>query len=224
MTIKGEILKKAVRSAGMTVQDAANKLGMSRQMLYIYYKIGELEPDLLQNVREKLGIDLHNVKENVIQSPSVQYQSIDKVVVAQNKNRRKGTGLIPFYNADFMAGIAETYYEDETIYPEYYMDVPEFYGCMAFRAYSDSMESKIRSGNILFGTKLDDWRSHLEFGQIYGITCTDGRRYLKYIRRNLMNEDYFLLKSENSNYDDFTIPKDKINNIWLIEGWLIKNS
>lgn len=145
------------------------------------------------------------------------------IITNHRVNRRKSNALIPFYNADFMAGAAEMFYEDATIYPEYYMDVPEFYGCTAFRAYSDSMESKIRSGNILFGIKVDDWRSHLEYGQIYGITCTDGRRYLKYIRK-CQDEKHFLLKSENDSYDDFTIPKSKVKNIWLIEGWLDKRT
>lgn len=139
-------------------------------------------------------------------------------------NKRKNSALIPFYNADFMAGNAEMYYDDGTIYPEYYMDVPEFSGCTAFRAYSDSMETRIKSGNILFGTKLEDWSSHLEYGQIYGITCTDGRRYLKYIRKADNEEKFFLLKSENPNYDDFILPKSKIKNIWLIEGWLDKRT
>lgn|GEM_PF-1419113 len=168
-----------------------------------------------------IGNPLTNSVLNDVTTPYIKRSDI---VVNHKTNRRKEGTLIPFYNADFMAGVAESYYEDETIYPEYFMDVPEFYGCTAFRAYSDSMESKIRSGNILFGSKVEDWKSHLEFGQIYGITCTDGRRYLKYIRRNIMDDHYFLLKSENSNYDDFTIPKEKINNIWLIEGWFIKNS
>lgn len=141
-----------------------------------------------------------------------------------SRNKRNDNALIPFYNADFMAGAADVYYEDGVIYPEYYMDVPEFAGCTAFRAYSDSMERLIRSGSILLGIKLEDWASHLEFGQIYGITTTDSRRYLKYIRRNQEDDSKFLLKSENPEYDDFTIPKQKIKNIWLIEGWLDKRT
>lgn len=140
-------------------------------------------------------------------------------------NKRKPEALIPFYNADFMAGNADLFYDDDTIYPEYYMDVPEFAGCTAFRAYSDSMEKIIRSGSILFGVKLDDWQSHLEYGQIYGITTTDRRRYLKYIRRSHEDhKNYFLLKSENEDYDDFELPKEKIKNIWLIEGWMDKRT
>lgn len=147
-------------------------------------------------------------------------------LVVANPNKLKKNALVPFYNADFMAGNAEQFYDDATIYPEYYMDVPEFAGCTAFRAYSDSMENRIRSGSILFGIKIEDWKSHLEYGQIYGITCTDHRRYLKYIRRAVEGDPrhYFLLKSENENYDDFEMPKDKIKNIWLIEGWLDKRT
>lgn len=172
--------------------------------------------------------------ENVTSEPDISYETIVSAgktilkpkgtLITSGTNRRTGAALIPFYNADFMAGAAETFYEDGVIYPEYYMDVPEFAGCTAFRAYSDSMEKRIRSGSILFGVKLEDWRSHLEFGQIYGVTTTDFRRYLKYVRKNKADERKLLLKSENPDYDDFTIPKDKIKNIWLIEGWLDKRT
>lgn len=138
-----------------------------------------------------------------------------------NKGKKKdGSGLIPYYEVDFMAGSSMEFYE-EAITPAYYMDIPEFRGCTAFRAYADSMEELITSGNILFATKIEDWESHLEYGQIYGITMKDNRRYLKFIRRFKENpKDYFLLKSQNVNYDEFEIPKNKIKNIWLIEGWM----
>lgn len=165
---------------------------------------------------------------NNVAEPEQQYNneiiSPGGKIVSLHHNRRKSEALIPFYNADFMAGASDSFYEDATIYPEYFMDVPEFYGCTAFRAYSDSMEKKIKSGNILFGIKVEDWRSHLEFGGIYGITMADGRRYLKYIRSHAEDNKLFLLRSENKNYDDFTIPKSKIKNIWQIEGWLDKRT
>ena len=129
---------------------------------------------------------------------------------------------IPFYDIDFAAGDIEFYNGQSTIQAAYTMDIPEFSGCTAFRTYGDSMEKLIRSGDILFGTRVDDWRSHLEYGQIYGIICTDKRRYLKYIRKAKKDDSFFLLKSENEAYDDFLIPKDKIKNIWLIHGWMNK--
>lgn len=127
---------------------------------------------------------------------------------------------VPFYDVDFIAGDLETF-DNQSVTPEYYMDIPEFKGCVAFRAYSNSMEEKIVSGSILFGTKIDNWLEHLEYGQIYGIIANDGRRYLKYIRKFIENPSkYFTLKSENKDYDDFEIPKKEIRSIWLINGWL----
>jgi len=133
--------------------------------------------------------------------------------------------LVPFYDIDFSAGPGIATMDITQVQPDYYMDVPEFSGCTAFRAYSDSMEKLIKSGSILFGTKVDEWNVHLEYGQIYGIICNDGRRYLKYIRRHLENhKEWFLLKSENESYDDFDLPKKAIRSVWLIHGWLNKRT
>lgn len=131
--------------------------------------------------------------------------------------------VIPFYDVDFAAGDIEFYNGHSSIQAAYTMDIPEFSGCTAFRTYGDSMENLIKSGDILFGTKIEDWRGHLEYGQIYGIICNDKRRYLKYIRK-AEKETHFLLKSENKNYDDFLIPKNKIKSIWLIHGWMNKRT
>lgn len=131
---------------------------------------------------------------------------------------------IPFYDVDFAAGDIEFYNGQSTIQAAYTMDIPEFSGCTAFRTYGDSMAKLIRSGDILFGTRIDDWQSHLEYGQIYGIICMDKRRYLKFIRKSQKEETHFLLKSENENYDDFLLPKSKIKSIWLIHGWMNKRT
>lgn len=150
-----------------------------------------------------------------------------EIVKTKNSdNPKKHAGLlVPFYDIDFSAGADITTIDNNQVQPDYYMDVPEFSGCTAFRAYSDSMEKLIKSGSILFGTKVEQWNLHLEYGQIYGIICNDGRRYLKYIRRHLENhKELFLLKSENEMYDDFDIPKTAIRSVWLIHGWLNKRT
>lgn len=131
--------------------------------------------------------------------------------------------LIPYFDVDFIAGNAFESIDNKTTVPNYFMDIPDFRGCTAFRAYSDSMEGLIKSGSILFGTKVETWFEHLEYGQIYGIVCSDGRKYLKYIKKYRENPiDYFLLESENKFYDEFEMPKKSIRSIWLIHGHLNK--
>ncbi len=138
--------------------------------------------------------------------------------------KKKGVDLIPFYNIDFLAGNSLNILNDNIEKPEYYMDIPEFYGCTAFRTYSDSMEKLIKSGTILFGKEELNWQEYIEFGQIYGIVCNDGRKFLKYIKKSQDNtQTHFTLKSHNEFYDDFDIAKKFIKSIWLIHGWLNKN-
>lgn len=136
--------------------------------------------------------------------------------------RRSALGQIPYYDVDFAAGTLDLENNQQTE-PTYYMDVPIFSGCMAFNVYSDSMDPILSSGNIMFCTKLEDWQSHLEFGQIYAVTMSDGRRYLKYIRKG-KDDKCFLLRSENAFYEDFEVPKSKIKSVWLINGWMNKNT
>lgn len=171
----------------------------------------------------------YEVELNDITDPEENIVSVEKSNIVKSKSGRefdKTEGLlVPFYDIDFSAGNDIVTMENNVSKPDYYMDVPEFAGCTAFRAYSDSMEKLIKSGSILFGTKVEEWNIHLEYGQIYGIICNDGRRYLKYIRRHIDNhKEWFLLKSENESYDDFDIPKIAIRSVWLIHGWLNKRT
>lgn len=145
-----------------------------------------------------------------------------KTTIIKKPPRKKLEG-VPFYDIDFIGGDMETI--DAGVKPAYLMDIPEFSGCKAFRIYGDSMESIIKSGTIVFSTKVEQWDQFLEYGQIYGIVCMDGRRFCKYIRKDDDNpSDYFLLKSANRNYDEFSLPKTEVRSIWLIHGWLNKRA
>lgn len=222
MLTDGEVFKKFIEQKGLNDTDVANILKVTSQQVSNFYKSRKFQRPSLKKIVEGFPDFLLN---NVNSDTTTEVVKPEGNLTKSGTNKRKASALIPFYNADFIAGVAEELYDDATIYPEYYMDVPEFYGCTAFRAYSDSMEKLIRSGSILFGVKIEDWQSHIEYGQIYGITTTDKRRYLKYIRKSAEDhKKYFLLKSENDDYDDFELPKEKIKNIWLIEGWLDKRT
>lgn len=150
-----------------------------------------------------------------------------KAPIGRLQKKQLRTGSIKFYDTNFAAGVDVEFYDDlNSITPAYTMDIPEFAGCTAFRTYNDSMEPLIKSGDILFATKVDDWGDGLEYGQIYGITRIDGRRHLKYIRKAKEHENtHFLMRSENIDlYDDFLLAKSKIKNIWLIHGWINKRT
>lgn len=133
------------------------------------------------------------------------------------------SGNVAYYDVDFTAGEGFASMVSEHR-PTYNMDIPGFGGCIAFNVYGDSMEPRLKSGSVVFGRKIEEWREHLEYGQVYGIVMKDERRYLKYIRKAENHKTEFLLRSENTCYDDFEIPKKSIHNIWLIEGWMLKTA
>lgn len=64
MTIKGIILKKALKSLDLTQQDAADKLGVSRQTVVNWCGKAELDIEILHIVKTNLGIDLEKYKPN----------------------------------------------------------------------------------------------------------------------------------------------------------------
>lgn len=231
----GKNIEKLIRTLNMSVMDFEKKIGVTiNRIQKSIERDSNIKSDLLEKILKKypavnedwlltgkgemFNTDLIDRQNEAIRSIGGNNEIIKSPFGTGKK--KNGEGLIPYYEVDFMAGNSMEFYEDSTITPAYFMDIPEFRGCTAFRAYSDSMEDLIKSGNILFGTRVEDWRSHLEYGQIYGITMMDKRRYLKFIRKSNSPANNFLLKSRNSDYDDFDIPKNKIKNIWLIEGWL----
>jgi len=196
--INAQKIKLLREKLGETQAAFAKRIGISRESV-INYEKGSPIPESKRPLLESL------------------LKQIESVEVAKL--------LVPYYNVDFSDPQNMVLEQAASIAPDYFMDIPEFAGCTAFRTYSDSMESKIKSGSVLFGTDLNAWRRHLEYGQIYGIVCNDGRKYLKYIRRHPDNpEDYFLLQSENPSYDTFSLPKDVIVSVWLIHGWLNKRT
>lgn len=129
---------------------------------------------------------------------------------------------VPYYDNDFIMGDGVAFDGEVGEKPSYLMRIQGFPHCIAFPTFGDSMESRIKSGSVVFA-RMIEWKDHLEYGQIYGIVMNDNRRYLKYIRRSPENHrTHFLLRSENEHYDDFEIPKTHIQKIWLIEGWIIR--
>lgn len=219
-----EILSKLIENKGITAYELSLKSGVPHSTIS---RILSGETKKLSTKSKTLLANYFNVEEDVFNKTEIVVKEDAEIITSPNGKfqKKKMDLLVPFYDIDFAAGNDLVLVDNNKVTPDYYMDVPEFSGCTAFKAYSDSMENLIKSGNILFGTKVEEWHLHLEYGQIYGIICNDGRRYLKYIRKFIENpKEYFLLKSENPNYDDFEIPKVAIRSIWLIHGWLNKRT
>ncbi|KGL62339.1 S24 family peptidase [Polaribacter sp. Hel1_85] len=134
-------------------------------------------------------------------------------------NEDSERNLIPLFELASIPGYENDMYKYVPNKPIYYMDIPDFSGCKAFRAHSSSMEKLIKKDDILFATKEENWKNNIEYGQVYMIFAGYGRYFLKYIRKAKNDKKCFLLQSENPKFDDFDLPKEQITSIWLIHGW-----
>lgn len=59
MNSNGNRLKLAIKGLGLTQEDAAKKLGITRQTLNNYFNRAELDDEFIQNVKEKLGVSIN---------------------------------------------------------------------------------------------------------------------------------------------------------------------
>jgi len=223
-----ETIQREKRLRGMSWEELADGLSITGEGLRVAFNRKSVAPYYIEFLLDKLMID-KKFKFDFPADEEIQQLPIEKPIrdIENAPNgkfeRKKGKGLIPYYDSDFIGGDYIATFEAGSVKPAYYMDIPEFAGCDAFRIYNDSMENLIKSGTIVFGTKIENWREHLEYGQIYGIVCHDNRRFIKYIKKwNDAPNEYFYLVSENDFYDPWEIKKDTIKNVWLIHGWLNK--
>ena len=228
----GQKLYSAVRASPMLIKDVYTEMGISKGTLYNYYEESILDNGVKGAAASALGLSVEQIFGQKPKEP----ETPDNTAIQTNEGEIKGivmhsnpdkkvsgtSNAVPYYDLEFTAGDGLTVADDSK--PAYIMQIPGFKGCIAFNVYGDSMDSKLSSGTVVFGKKIEGWRDHLEYGQIYGIIMKDERRYLKYIRRSKQDETHFLLRSENQKYDDFEIPKEQIHNIWLIEGWMLKTA
>lgn len=61
MNISGKDLKRAIKASGLTQEEAAKKLNITRQTLNVWNKLDKIPGDVIQDVRSFLGIDLELV-------------------------------------------------------------------------------------------------------------------------------------------------------------------
>lgn len=236
MEIGKSILQEVLKYTGKSKNSLAKAIGLPRSQ-NLYDIESEKVKRISSELSEKISLTYPEINRNWLLTGegSMLLNSTVKNSLSTNPGvsfapkgrfrKRSKIDLVKFYDSDFAAGDIEFYDDRSAIKPAYEMDIPEFSGCTAFRTYGDSMEPMIKSGSILFGTRVEDWQSHLEYGQIFGIVCIDNRKYLKYIRKDKSkHETHYLLRSENKEYDDFELPKEKIKHIWLIHGWINKRN
>lgn len=217
MIINGKKLKLAIKRSGITQQEAADKLEIARQTLSVWGKSEELNPDIIKNVKTKLGIDLYSFNEDEI---NLQLDEVKNVLnePPPQYNIRLIKGIqVPIYDIEFAPGVLSTLIEKgDKHFPVGYLSIPQVSGCDAIiRVKDDSMEPKINNGDWIGVKRIDNWQDWLPMNYIYTIV-TDSLEIVKYLRKS-SDPGSFILGSPNSAYPDDELPKKQIKEIWAVK-------
>ncbi len=218
--ITAEHLKAMREEKGDTQDMLADALKISRNTIANWERPGNKIAKLadIAAICGYFEIPIPGLQYDIVQLSVPEGKGIGAINEDENKN------LIPVYDIDIMAGNGEMFQDGGHTAPAYHMDVPDFSGCIAFRVYSDSMAPLIEAGTLVFCRMLNDWQTFIEYGQIYAVQVADNRRFIKYIRKAADAANNFLMKSHNTGYDDFEVPKSRIRAVWLVEGWMRKKT
>lgn len=203
----GKQLRKALKTNDLTVDIAADKLHISRGTLYNYFKLDELDYDFVQNVKDKLNIDLHA-------------EPIPFIEQRRNNKLNDDPYLVPFVDIPAQAGYTKAYQQRDYIatlkkYPILPNVDPAGAVWRYFQVDGDSMEPEILAGDALLCSQVphEDW---FEIKDMHThVVVTDDQLLIKDVHP-VEDEKEFWLLSQNPAYDAILLKAEVVRQIWVM--------
>jgi len=201
MAVIGDEIKKFRELKKLTQSQLANEVGESQPTVGGWEK-GRTKPSVeqIQKIADALKIDV-----------------ID--LIGSLKKENKG---IEFYSDIDVTGGNDNLFDDGRTLPTGYIHIPNFEDCdKAFPLYGDSMYPKYQAGQIILCKEFTEWRDFVPYGEVF-LIITDSLRMVKYVKKASTMENY-LLVSENEHFEDFEVPKHRIQRMFLVKGAIHRN-
>jgi len=190
----GDDLKLAIKADKRTVEEISKLFGITRNTLDLLFKERQIPIKYVELAKE-IGLK--------------------SMILDASKP-------VPYYDIDATAGNVSIFNEDKTEYIKQYISVPAFADCDMFINISgNSMYPKYCSGELIAIKKIED-REVISFGEAY-LIVTKEQRLLKYIHKG-KDKDHWVLKSENTTFDEFDINHTKkVLHVYIVKGKITKN-
>lgn len=224
-----ERIKKAyefLRSNGTvhTQQDVADVMGVKKENISRAFNGNEkyLTPNFITRFNNAFG-GIFNVdwliKEHGEMLKEVDNKKIESSISPNDIKEGDYSGTL-VYDIDATCGTdqRDIYFTQENIIGS--VNLPNISkDSKIIRANGDSMEPRIYDGNMIVIREIHSWED-IFYGQMY-LILLDEYRMIKYIRRYEPDEEnYIILRSENSKYDDIKLHKRKIRKMFIVENIL----
>lgn len=238
---KGEKFKKFLKNKGIGAAKAAEKLGVSRQTVYQYFKSNSLERETVNNILTTFDVsedevfgngvsepDRSNAKD--IGSPTIyEEEGFTKFTEISPGRYRMGVELVPVYaQAGYLTGYADQEFLEEL--PKHYITVDRYVRgkYRSFEISGDSMNNgdinvAMPNGTIATGreVKRELWTSKLHNHQwpnwIF-VHRTEGIIAKQIAHQDIENGILVLrsLNPDKNKYPDFEVHLDEIEQIYNV--------
>ncbi|MEM6265043.1 MAG: helix-turn-helix domain-containing protein [Bacteroidota bacterium] len=231
----GKNLKFLRKRKGMTRQELADKLGIRRSSIGAYEECRATPKyETLENISDffEVSIDLL-VKEDVSRlepDDLIGHQEQRRIDIEGRRLRvlpitldAEGRENIEFVNSQKAAAGYLNGYSD----PEYIEELPRFQlpmlGQGTYRAFEIKGDSMLpmRSGTIVIGEYMQDWRNGIKDGETYIIVSREeGVVYKRVFNRISGEGGVLLMRSDNPAYSDYEVDVDSIREVWRSRMYL----
>lgn len=206
-------LKNFFAGQGMTQQDVANRLQVSRTIVTNYING---QKSFGKNAAMKWG-EAFNIDPIWLMTKGAQGIQPSTAVV-QVKQADPDVINIPILSPDARGGFmpnGEVDIEQYTIGMMPFNRQIAHTGDVVIPVYGDSMTPKYPAGSYILIRPIEAWREYIELGRSYVLELADWRRLIKIVRKG-SDATHYTLDSYNVDYESNEIAKDFINNMWLV--------
>lgn len=173
--------------------------------------------DKISKAYPQINVNWLRTGEGNMLAPSSSLSVGSSESVSPHRTSERGDG-VPYYNVDFIGGF-DLVMNDQTAIPEYFINFKK-YNCADCwcNVTGHSMEPEITPGDIIALKRVEDWRTYLPAGEIYGIVTTE-HRTIKIVRPS-DRDGYLRLIPINKSpeYAEQDIPMSIIISVYKVLG------
>jgi phage repressor protein C with HTH and peptisase S24 domain len=202
----GKQLRTALKANDLTMEDAADRLKISRGTLYKFTKQEELDEDFVQNVQSVLGIDLNA-------------QPLPFILQRQKQKLSDEPYLVPYVDIPAQAGYSKAYQQRDYIASlKRYPILPDVDPTGAiwryFQIEGRSMEPEFRDGDIILCSQVnsEDWQDVKNYHT--HVIVTEEELLIKDVYRD--NTKEWILLSQNEETGPRLIRVEEIKQVWVM--------
>ena len=224
-------IKYLRKSKGLTQDELADKIGVNRAMIGSYEE-GRAVPKLqaLQTLSHYFGITLDALVLNNLSAETYHLEQADKDTKGSNlrvvstivdRDNNELITLVPIKaSAGYLNGFADPDYVDAL--PRFSLPFQEISKERTYRAFQisgDSMDP-IPSGAYIISEYIQDWHN-INDGKTYILVTRD--EGVVYKRVFIHPSGELWLKSDNPQYDTYSIHMSRLLKVWKAVGYICTN-